>query len=465
MEKQMRGCLGVVATVTLTLAAMASASIGQAANWLQFGYDPRHSGTNPEEKGYSTAANALLYKVPLQAIPSSGVLHTEAAPVYLENVATSGGNKDLLFVAASYLELPQTAVLLAIDAATGVTLWSQTPPGNFYYMRASPAIDPGLDYVYFAGFDGKVHKYAVSDGTEVVDAHWPEVSTLKPTAEGSSAPLTFAVNGAGKKYLYAPTSAFYDGGDSQGHVTAINLVTGTQNVFNTQCSYLITHLVKDGTPKVDDCDLDGPGTTSGRGQVSSIWGRGGVVYDAATDRIYFATGNGLFDANQANGFEWGDSVLALLPNGTGNGSGWPADSYTPQTYLTLEMQDIDLGSASPVMLPSTSAMYPHLAIQAGKDGCIRMLNLDNLSGAGSASHVGGELNSASACSLLMLIRGIHPTVWSSTNLACPVCLAYGQLSTAVGVPFTQTVSSIRSEEPSHAVIGAWSMLSMPLVEI
>ena len=47
---------------------------------------------------------------------------------------------------------------------------------------------------------------------------------------------------------------------------------------------------------------------------------------------------------------WGDSVLALNPDGTGANS-QPLDSYTPTNYLDLFNGDLDLGSTAPALLP------------------------------------------------------------------------------------------------------------------
>src|SRR6185369_11532892 len=144
-----------------------------------------------------------------------------------------------------------------------------------------------------------------------------------------------------------------------------------------------------------------------------IWGRPGVIYGAQTNRIYFATGNGLYDANTAGNYEWGDSVLSLNIDGTGSGMGMPVDAYTPSNYAGLYGGDTDLGSTAPAILPSTSATYPHLAVQSGKDSCMRLINLDNMSGAGGPGHSGGELNAA-ACSTDAVGGGVvfpQPAVW------------------------------------------------------
>src|SRR5262249_1495735 len=110
---------------------------------------------------------------------------------------------------------------------------------------------------------------------------------------------------------------------------------------------------------------------------------------------------------------WGDSLLALNPDGTGSGLGLPVDSYTPSNYTTLYNSDIDLGATSLAILPSTSAKYPHLAVQSGKDGCLRLINLDDMSGLAGPGHAGGEINAATSCTTSKLAFPVfsQPAVW------------------------------------------------------
>jgi hypothetical protein len=85
-------------------------------------------------------------------------------------------------------------------------------------------------------------------------------------------------------------------------------------------------------------------------------------------------------------------------NADGSGSahvaGAPVDSYTPDTYAELLEYDADLGSSSLAVLPAPAgSAIAHLGLQAGKDACLRLLNLDLLSGAPGTGNVGGELQS------------------------------------------------------------------------
>jgi len=187
----------------------------------------------------------------------------------------------MLFVAA------KDGTLLAIDASNGDTVWSQSTSQLSNRVDAAPVVDPNRQYVYGHGADGKIHKYAVTDGTEFIDAAWPAISSLK--AEHATGALEIATANNGRTYLYAVTTGYYgDGGDYQGHVTAIELSTGAWQVFNAACSHVPGHMIENGTNGVNDC-----ATTR-----NGIWGRSGAVYDQRTDKVYAATGNGPVDLSE-----------------------------------------------------------------------------------------------------------------------------------------------------------------------
>jgi len=351
-----------------------------AADWTQFGYDAAHTGYNPAETTIGASNVAQLTTLYHVTLPAS----VDSAPVYKSNVETPSGTKNLLFA------LSENGRLMAIDAATGAEIWHKSQTGR-QPTTASPAIDPSGLYVYSYGVDGFAHKYQIGDGTEITGSGWPELITLKPDVEKGASGLTIAETSSGT-YLVVVTDGYIgDGGDYQGHLVSIDLSNGAQNIFNADCSDLTIHFVSNGTPGVDDCNYADDAPMFRRGQMSGIWGRGGATYDPATNRVYIATGNGDFNANSV-GFDWGDSVLALAPDGTGAGSGMPLDSYTPTNYVSLYNSDTDLGSISMVLMQAPAgSTVPHIGMQTGKDAKLRLLDLDDMSGQGGPAHVGGEL--------------------------------------------------------------------------
>jgi outer membrane protein assembly factor BamB len=318
------------------------AATARGYDWRQFDGNAQHSGTNGWESTITTRNVGRLRRLFRITLPS----FIDGAPVYMRAVPTSHGLRDLLF-ATTY-----SGAILALDAHTGDMLWGhqngtrQRCPAPFWkhmhtsepcYTYSSAAIDPDRRFVYSYGLDGYVHKYAVSNGAEITGQGWPELVTRKPAAEKESSALGVDTARNGSRYLYVTTSSYGDAGDYQGHLTTINLTSGTQHVFNALCSDKVdVHFA--AAPSAPDCHVRGAG----------IWARAGVVYVRETDRIYLTTGNGPFaPARHA----WGESVLALHPDGTGV-RGTPLDSYTPANYAALNATDHDMGSTAPALVPT-----------------------------------------------------------------------------------------------------------------
>jgi outer membrane protein assembly factor BamB len=374
MSTKKRPLWNVVAIFAVVLAILVTEAF--LYDWPQFDGNSQHSGNNSLETTLSRANVAQLQKA--YQVSLSGI--ADGAPAYLNSVNTPQGLKNLLFVTT------KDGTIAAIDASTGGLVWSHHNPAgdclinnrsSVCYTTSSPAIDPNRQFVYSYGLDGYVHKYQVGDGTEIKNGGWPELATLKAFNEKGSSALAIATANNGKSYLYVANGGYPgDQGDYQGHITAIDLSSGLQKVFNAACSNLAVHFVE--TPGTPDC----PSVQT------AIWSRAPVVYDPALDKIFMTTGNGDFIPAS---HDWGDSVFALNPDGTG-ANGDPLDSYTPDDYQQLQDSDQDLGSTAPALLPvpNTSAVQ-HLALQSGKDGKIRLLNLQDLSGQGGTGHTGGEV--------------------------------------------------------------------------
>ncbi len=346
-------------------------------NWLQFGGGSQHSGFSIETG--ITPSNVNSVHQLWQVTPPA---RADGAPAYVEGVDTPSGKRDLVFVTTV------AGDLVAYDAAAGgAPVWQAHHPAgtcrinngsSVCYTTSSPAVDPHLGFVYTYGLDGYVHKHAIGTGVETIGGGWPVLTTRKAFDEKGSSALTVATAASGTSYLYM-THAGYPGdrGDYQGHVTVINLATGAARYFNTLCSnqaVLFFH-----APATPDCSL----VTAG------VWSRDGVMYDFDTDRLYLVSGNGTYAPAQHH---WGDSVLAIQPDGTGNALNDPVDAYTPTNYQQLQDLDADLGSTTPAVLPTpNTSRVRHLGVQGGKDAKLRLLNLDDLSGQGGPGHTGGEV--------------------------------------------------------------------------
>jgi hypothetical protein len=374
-----RSRAALAATTISLVVASSDVRAVTSYDWPQFNGDARHSGNNTSETTLSAANVGKLQRLFQVTLPEVA----DSASAVLTAVPIAGGSEDLLFVNT------KQGRLMAFDARTGAIVWTFLHTASACsassapcITMSSPAIDPGRRFVYSYGLDGSVHKHDVATGAETSGGGWPAMATAKPDVEKGASSLTVATAHSGTSYLYVAHSGYFgDGGDYQGHLTAINLASGAQAVFNAACSNQTAHFVESGTP---DC----PSLRSG------IWARAGVVYDSDIDKIFAATGNGDFIPSSD---DWGDSVLALNPDGTGS-AGQPIDTYTPPNFQALEGGDTDLGSTAPLVLPAPAGFpVAHVGVQAGKDGILRLLNLDNLSNQGTGpqpGRTGGELATA-----------------------------------------------------------------------
>jgi hypothetical protein len=119
----------------------------------------------------------------------------------------------------------------------------------------------------------------VGDGQEVKEAGWPELTSLTPWDEKGSSNLSIVTDRRGVTRLYVAHAGYPgDRGDYQGHLTVIDLGSGSQVVFNASCTDQAVHFRS--LPQ-------GPGCLRVQ---TEIWARGGVVYDSSLQVVAGADG-------------------------------------------------------------------------------------------------------------------------------------------------------------------------------
>ncbi len=162
--------------------------------------------------------------------------------------------------------------------------------------------------------------------------------------------------------IYTEWASFCDFAPFTGWIIAYNERTFAQTaVFNAN---------PNGAPTSSDLP-DGSG--------SGIWQAGSPAGVDAAGNLYVSTGNGPFDTNlNSNGFpvnrDFGDTFLKLTPSLT------VTDYFTPSNQLTLTLNDGDFNSGGHLIvdIADSSKAVHHLAITAGKDNNLYLLNRDNL---------------------------------------------------------------------------------------
>ena len=263
----------------------------------------------------------------------------DGTPAVAFGVSTPSGAHDLVFVTT------KAGDLVALDLHTGAQLWSITfGPGtckinngsSTCYTTSSPAVDQTGGFVYTYGLDGKVHKVAIGTGVENTTAPWPVVATLKPFDEKGSSALSTATPTATPTSTLTTAGYPGDGGDYQGHLTAIDLATGASKVFNTAVQQPDRPLRR----------AAGHARTAARSRA----GCGPAPAPPTRRPPTSSTSPPATPPTSPAGHDWGDSVLALHPDGTGV-AGDPVDCYTPdQLPATLNSTDQDLGSTLPALV-------------------------------------------------------------------------------------------------------------------
>jgi outer membrane protein assembly factor BamB len=322
-------------------------------DWRQFGYDAQRSGAGPADTGI-TAANLGRLRRRTVALPGT----VDSAAVELHAVRVGARVRDVAMLTTTY------GLTVAVDPGTGRRLWTYTPggvravAGTYQVTNTTPIVDPDRRYVYTASPNGFVHKLRVSDGRAV----WSRAVTLLPSREK----LAGALNITGGSVIAVTDGYIGDAPPYQGHVVLLNRSNGRiTRVFNTLCSNR-RHLQVPSTCPASD---------------SAVWGRAGSVVEPGTGRILVATGNGPFNGST----DWGDSVLELSPALA------LLHNWTPRDQAALNAGDTDLGSTEPALLGRVGGR--RLAVQGGKDGILRLLDLDRLNGTrgGAGPRTGGEL--------------------------------------------------------------------------
>jgi outer membrane protein assembly factor BamB len=331
---------------------------GAAGDWPTFGGSNARTNANTAATKITAANVGAMVR---QQVKISAPI--DAGLIYLSGVKVKGASHDVFFGTTN------VGRTVAIDANDGTVLWEYAAPGFDELAAATgvptgsrglivkqitnstPVADPNRQFIYAAAADGKVTKISIADGKAV----WSTAVTRAPILEKLDSPLSFVQGN-----VLVPTAGYV--GDTppyQGHIAVLDAKSGAiRKVWNSLCS--------------DRAELLEPSSCSQT--QSAIWGRAGIVVVPGTGNLLFATGNGPWDGKTA----WGDALIMLDPSATKLLGNW-----TPTNNEELNKKDLDVGSTSPVLLGDG-----YIA-QGGKDGTIRLLNMNLIKGA--VPHQGGEL--------------------------------------------------------------------------
>ncbi|HEV2615136.1 MAG TPA: hypothetical protein VGU63_00855 [Candidatus Acidoferrales bacterium] len=119
------------------------------------------------------------------------------------------------------------------------------------------------------------------------------------------------------------------------------------------------------------------------GSEAAIWMSGAGLAADSSGNIYFLAGNGTFETTlNAQGFpEKGDYGNAFMKLSTAGGKLSVSDYFVMHNTIEESRKDLDLGSGGAMVLPDLqdhSGKTHHLAVGAGKDDIIYVVNRDSM---------------------------------------------------------------------------------------
>jgi len=309
----------------------------------------------------------------------------DAQPLYVSALAINGGTHNVLYVATEHDSV------YAFNADNGNVLWQvslldsgETPGDNRNCnqvtpeigVTATPVIDPG------AGPHGTIYVTATSrdaNGNYFQRLHALDLAT---GAELSGSPVTVQAqypgtgdNSSGGYVIFHPSQYKERPG--------LLLQNGTVYTFwSSHCDhrpYTGWIIAYDQQTLARTAVLD----ITPNGNEASIWASGAGPAADTSGNIYLLAANGTFETTlDANGFpvnqDYGNAFLKLS---TAGNSLAVADYFNMYNTISESNVDEDLGSGGALVLPDftdANGTVRHLAVGAGKDQNIYVVNRDNM---------------------------------------------------------------------------------------
>jgi len=307
----------------------------------------------------------------------------DAEPLYLSSMAIAGGTHNVLYVAT------ENASVYAFDADTGTTLWKtttlaagETPSDTLGCFQISPTIGVTATPVIDRSRGPNGAMYVVGMSKDAAGAYHQRIHALDVTtgAElfGGPTEITASYPGTGanrsngnvifdpKQYAERQSLLLLNGNIYTGWTSHCDVQPYTGWVIAYSADTLKQTSVLNLTPN---------------GSGGAIWMSGAGMASDGTS-IYFLDANGSFDAtvNAAGVQTSGDYGNAFLKLGTTSGLS-VADYFEASNTIAESQADEDLGSGGALVLPDLTdagGTVHHLALGAGKDSIIYVVNRDSM---------------------------------------------------------------------------------------
>lgn len=354
---------------------------------VTYHYDTQRTGQNLKETklAISNVNSATFGKIGEFSV--DGQIDGQA--LFLSQLAIPGqGNKDVLYVAT------ENDTVYAVDAqsisgSSATILWKTSvlssgespatslPCGNIFPkgITATPVIDRNRNAIYVEAMSQnssgniihRLHALNLTSGNELFSGPMTITATYPGTGGNSSGGVvTFLPS------VQHERAALLENGNI--------IYTVWSGMFGDCGEYSAWVIAYDAGTLKQTSAIDLVPNNHGGG----MWMGGGGAAADASGNVYVISGNGFGDTPGTNS-SFGNSFVRL----TTSGGLKVGDYFTPFNTLSEDNADADFGSAGPLLLPDLTdagGTTRHLAVGAGKDGNLYVLNRDNLGQFNSGSN-------------------------------------------------------------------------------
>jgi hypothetical protein len=394
-------------TAPVTLTVKTAVTTTPNVDVTTYHFDVGRTGLNPNETTLTpTTVTSAKFGL-LRVLTLDGKV--DAQPLYLSNLTAGGQQRNVVYAVTEHDSV------YAFDADTGAQIWktsilgaNETTSGDHGCGQISPEIGitstPVIDRK--AGANGTI--FVVGMSLDGAGAYHQRLHALDVTtgAEQSGSPTEIRATYPGTGANSSGGNVVFDPGQ-YAERSGLLLLNGTIYLgWTSHCdqgaytgwlmgyseSTLAQTSVLNLTPN---------------GSEGSIWMSGAGLAADTSGNIYFLDANGTFDPTlDANGFpanrDFGNGFLKIS---TAGGTLAVADYFEPDNTVAESNADQDLGSGGALVLPDltdTAGTVHHLAVGAGKDSKIYVVNRDAM----------GKFNAANNGLLYQEIDGAIAGVWS-----------------------------------------------------
>lgn len=352
-----------------------------AVNVLTYHNDNGRTGQNLDEK------TLTLGKVNSASFGKIGFLSTQglvdAEPLYVSGLATNGAKHNVVFVATEH------DLVYAFDADTLQELWrvsllgaDETTSDDRGCGQVKPEI--GITSTPVINLANGTHGtlYAVAMSKDRSGNYFQRLHALDLTtgAELPGSPQALAATYPGSAQPNSNGRVVFDPKQYKERASLLLLNGVVYTSWASHCDfdpYTGWIIGYDAATLKQTSVLN----ITPNGSEGAIWMSGAGLAADTSGSIYFLAGNGTFDAtlNPAGFPSSGDYGNAFLKLSTSGGALAVADYFNMYGTLQESRRDLDLGSGGALVfpdLPDASGKTRHLAVGAGKDNIIYLVDRD-----------------------------------------------------------------------------------------